>query len=199
MKIKNGDLLKVNLENDEMGYAEKVGNNSDEYEVYFLTKEDDDTWTYEDTYSLIPKESVIKHVKNFNDYNEAWTKLGFKMQRDSSDKCTFRQDLIEEDAMSVTSIDHSSSDESQKLGSEFSYDDESIDEEDESYESSFIDDSEIGCENTNQCSCETCESIRKNNIEYINWIPDDIVGHAVKQVIDRIEWRVKQTMDNENF
>lgn len=198
MKIKNGDLLKVNLENNEIGYAEKIGNCDDDYEVYFLKKGDDDTWTYEEDYSLIPRKSVMKHVKNNNDYKEAWYTFGFKMEKSSNNEFVFRQQFVEEDAISVSSLDRSSSDESQILGSEFSYDDESVDDDD-SYESSFIDDCIIECENTNNCMCETCESIRKNNTEYINWTPDDIVGRTIKNVIDKIEWRVKREMDESMF
>lgn len=198
MRIKNGDLLKIQLENGEIGYAEKVGNAEyNQYEVYFITQIDDiNNYKYEENYEIIEKETIIRHVRTKGgNYKTAWMKMGFEMNEDNN--CNIRflkyENFEENEDKSVESLDYSTS-ESEDLSSV----DSLTDTDDDEYDDSFIDDdSQTNCEN--DCQCEECIKIKNENEKFDQWFPQDNLGKRIKSVIDKIERRIKIEIDNENF
>lgn len=208
VRIKNGDLLQVKLENDEIGYAEKIGNNDGEYEVYFISfDEDAAVWRYDKDYSVIPKQSIMKHVPNVKgDYAKAWLKLGFFQETDKDDQITFIKmsedlnDLCSDDGVSVESVDHSSEG-TEDLDSLDTYSES--DSESDSNDRSFIDDTPLhwnkDTQGNNNCNCETCSTIKANNAIFNTWQPSDPMGIYIKNVISKIEQKAILENDNINF
>ena len=202
MRIKNGDLLKIQLENGEIGYAEKVGNIeqhtcNDKYEVYFITQiGNTEIYKYEEDYDVIEKETILRHVRTKSgDYKIAWMKMGFEMEYHNDGHIIFKKcrNFEENEDISVESLDYSTS-ESEDLSSV----DSLTDTDDDEYDNSFIDDDpQTNCEN--DCQCEECMKIKNENDNFDKWFPQDNLGKRIKSVINKIERRIKIEIDNENF
>lgn len=195
MKIKNGDILKILLENDEIGYAEKVGNSDDgKFEVFFLKNINADLYEYEEDYCVIQKESIMKHVRVVkSNYKAAWLQFGLEMYTDENSKIKFKHlDIETNDHESVSSLDKSTSG-SDELSSE----DTCTDTDDDEYDSSFIDDSEYF--HVNNCECPECTIIKDENKKFDEWIPTDNFGRKIKNVINAIETKVRFEHDNNMF
>ena len=196
------------LLDDEIGYAEKIGNDGSQYEVFFISfDEQNSVWTYDKDYSTIPKESIMKHVPNVGgDYAKSWLKLGF-FQETNNGVTTFikmSEDIDNghsDDTISVQSIGKSS-DGTQDLDSIDSFS-ESEDYDDEEYDDSFIDDESVqwdkDTQGNNNCKCETCSTLKANNVLFEQWQPTDVMGKYIKNVINSIEQRSYLENDNLNF
>lgn len=79
MKIQNGDLLEILGAGNVSWYCEKVGRDENGlYEVYYIEKihPQGNLYKYEDSYSLVEKESILTHVPN-DGYKNAWAVFGF--------------------------------------------------------------------------------------------------------------------------
>lgn len=194
MKIKNGDLLQIKLE-DDVGYAEKVGNHNQEYEVYFICNIKDNEYVYESDYHVVPKESIMKHIRTEKgDYKSAWNKLGFDMISDDDKISFYRHDNYVSDNESImeNSLDKSSD----SLDSIDTYSDDSISVHSSDIE--FIDDSCISTTTTcnTDCTCEVCSDIKQSNDAFNTFVPSTPLQKYVKQVIDKIETRVIHEMDD---
>ena len=84
--MKVGDYVSMNADNDEIWYGEVVGMTSEELEVYFIEKGDDNVWTYSEEWHAVPKASVLLHVKTADHANivVALKQLGFRPLTDST-------------------------------------------------------------------------------------------------------------------
>ena len=84
--MKVGDYVSMNADNGEVWYGEVVGTTSDELEVYFIEKGDDNVWTYSEEWHVVPKASVLFHVKTSEHANivVALKQLGFRPLTDST-------------------------------------------------------------------------------------------------------------------
>ena len=141
MKIKNGDLVSVLGEHDELWYGEIVGRNEyGQYEVFYIS-ERNGTITYDEDYNLLDKESIIVHVPNQNDYVIAWAKFGFEYDPYSNG---FNKMEIYDETTSVhtTLNTNSSSDESHSIGSMDSWSTSDGEDEYTTEDLQFIDDTE---------------------------------------------------------
>jgi hypothetical protein len=198
MKVKNGDLLKILMEDGEHMYAEKVGNiyENDEYEVYFINSDSNDIYTYNDYIDTVPRKSVLYHVRNTGDYELAWKQMNFNTLSNNNGitrLCKDANDKSDHDSIQVDSIDSDS--ESTDLGSEDTY--SSSEEDNESCNDFIDDDPQTFCHST--CECELCESMKINNQLYISWAPKTLFEKRMKYTIDKLEIDAINELDNAQF
>lgn len=85
--MKAGDYVTLNTSNGEICYAEVVGETVEGLEVYFIEKGEDSVWSYSEEWHVVPKPSVVCHVKTAEYANVvlALNRLGFRPLTD----CTF--------------------------------------------------------------------------------------------------------------
>jgi len=197
MKVKNGDLLKILMCDNSHQYAEKVGTltDTDEYEVYFITPDDNNIFTYNTYIDIIPRKSVLYHVRNNSNYEEAWKCMKFRTINNDCSRL-YKDDTIESDNESVD-VEEIDCDTESDLGSEDTYSSE--DSVNESEDNDFINDGEVESYCQSNCQCEICESIKQNNILYNSWVPKNMFEKRMKFTIDKIELKEIQDIDNINF
>ena len=194
MKVKNGDLLKILMEDGDHMYGEKVGNiyESDEYEVYLINSDNNNVYTYNDYIDIIPRKSVLYHVRNNGDYESAWRQMKFSMLNNNG-IISFSKidDDTDNESIYVESIDSESDSD---LGSQdtFSSNDDSDELSDD-----FIDDDVTFCPST--CECELCDSVKTNNQLYKSWTPKTLFEKRMKYTIDKLEIDAINELDNVQF
>lgn len=83
---KVGDYVSMAADNDEIWYGEVVGVSSDDLEVYFIERGDDNVWTYSLEWHAVSKASVLTHVKTSDHPNivVALRHMGFRPLSDST-------------------------------------------------------------------------------------------------------------------
>tara|TARA_Y100000389_G_scaffold198012_1_gene233697 strand:- start:1677 stop:2291 length:615 start_codon:yes stop_codon:yes gene_type:complete len=188
-EIKNGDLLKINGENEsgasEIWYAEKIGEvkETNELEVFFMTPTKDETkeWEYEEDYSLVPLESVIEHVPNNLGYKIAWKKFGFV-------KISTTRVIKLED---IDTIEIGDSDSDSDMSSEESELESDLD--------GFIVPDEEGEAFTLAESNEWVDETHKAVHSYNNWVPKSKEEENAKKYIDELSQSVSEKEDERQF